>query len=155
MSGMKQKLYSLIERFVERQTLVKEAMQQLRPDLIAVHDPKKSDMEIWHLANSCLETPNRGIWKETDSWYYTIHGGGCRLVNTSTSEPLEWDAPEPKEFYYEWFLNWLSWYIYMNEVSPELKALRDITKTEIFNLLLELESEGLLMKNHNTNFRLQ
>lgn len=154
MDSLIEQLLKLVIRYVERQALVQKTIHKLRPDLLARDDESMSLNEIIKLAETYRDIPTTGIWKDTDHWHYTIHGRGCRLVNTKTGEPIDWTLPHLNEFYDEWFIIWLYWYIDMYETSNELKKLRDIDKEAIFKLLLELETEGFIRTVLPNHFRL-
>lgn len=154
MNNLKRQLFYLVEIFVTRQAIVKKAMQELRPDLLLRYDKSISTIELIEIAKAYLGTPFRGVWQDDNDWNYYIHGAGCRLTNMDTGEPLEWAAPNLDEFYDEWFLTWLNWYVENHEASEEIQKLQNMQNNEIRDLLLELEKARLITSVKPNHFRL-
>ena len=93
---------TLLQRYVARQQLAADAMQHLRPDLwFQAHQKEWTAallVELKALQTQVAGIPQKGYWGEHDEWEYFFHGGGCRLVHTSTGEPIDWDAPNIRRF---------------------------------------------------------
>lgn len=141
----------LIVEYVARQQLVYEAILQLSPVKLVVHDKSIDTLEVCYLADKYKHIPGRGIWQRYGTWHYFLHGGGCRLTNIISGEPIEWDAPHLNRFYVVWFVNWLSWAEQMNGV---VDGVSDKQINAIFNELVE---QGFLKPTHpniNSHFYL-
>jgi hypothetical protein len=95
MDEVQNAIYRLVQQFVERQKIVREAIAELRPTYLGLNLPHGR--------------PSIGFWGENNEWKYIVHGMGCKLVHRNTGEPLEWDAPHVEIFDRYWFVNWLVW----------------------------------------------
>jgi hypothetical protein len=100
-------LYSLIERFIQRQRLVKKAIQELRPNW-----PQRP--ASWS-----------GHWGESKEWEYYLHGIGCRLIHTVTQERLEWDLGPLRRFDRYWFVDHLKWLLDQNINDEAVAVIRE------------------------------
>ena len=101
-----QSMYRLVTLFVSRQSLVFQAIKKLRPQiLVSTQALDKQQIELPR--GSRFDTPQTGYWGADEEWRYYLHGLGCRIVNTTTQEPIEWNAPELQSFDKYWFINWL------------------------------------------------
>jgi hypothetical protein len=142
-SLIKQELYEAIAYFIERQDLAAQAMLDLGLDLEEVgkygalawvssatrtlKDAEKpldlfiEGSELYNVAKraEALGVPQVGFWKDYDhnEWKYFLHGGGCRLTNTETGEPIEWNCPNKLSFTPWFFCFHLEWQL----DSPERK----------------------------------
>ena len=121
----KKELLEAITYFVSRQELVAQAMTELGLDLDAIAIlgavgwtlGAEGAMKFFTVSTSNLgekfknalqtqienNTPRvnqAGIWhdKYGNTWDYFLHGGGCRLTNKETGEPIDWDCPNPRHF---------------------------------------------------------
>jgi hypothetical protein len=65
----------------------------------------------------------KGIWK--NDWKFWVHGIGCRLTHISTSEPLEWDAPDVHSFRFDWFWHHLLWRCQFDNEDPIVAKTKD------------------------------
>lgn len=149
-------ILSMIGTYIARQQLACEAMAELRPDKVAtarfVGRREISFEEVLDLAEQYKDAPYNGFWNRHGNWKYSIHGGGCRLTNIETGEPLDWDAPDREVFDLYFFATWLMW------VTKQEQQARDITEAVIKPIIAELEADGYLTRvaNSNTNrFRLK
>jgi hypothetical protein len=102
-------VYSLIKRYVDRQQLVRNAIHDLRPDLLIVVDGNTRLEELVQMTERHSGAPQSGQWGQLQEWSYFIHGRGCRLIHTTTREPIEWDAPDIRRFDRFWFMNYVTW----------------------------------------------
>jgi hypothetical protein len=122
-------LHNLIAYFVERQRLVGLALLELRPRFVSFGGQDRFSgidiapyLEAYYERESKLQkgkSSQTGIWKE--DWEHWIHGLGCRLTNLRTREPIEWDAPDLKEFSPDWFENHLEWRLRKESNDPFVK----------------------------------
>jgi len=129
------KIRTLIVEYIFRQRLVHECMTELRPDLIAIADKAMSRHKKVEIIQKQPRNPrisNIGTWQKYGTWEYYIHGGGCRLINLMTEEPLEWDAPDMNSFDDLWFFNWCKWVSQINKQYSNISE--DILKKEFENL---------------------
>jgi hypothetical protein len=106
-------VYTLIERFVQRQQLPLEVIQKFRPYLIDPIKRRPTDKEY-------IRATQIGHWGQDDEWDYFLHGGGCKLTHTVTGEVIEWDAPHLQHFDPSWFVNWLMWFINSHKDDGDL-----------------------------------
>ena len=109
---------NLIAYYIQRQQLVVLAMLDLHPTALKMGgdtilgidlDPY---LEMYGAKQEFMKDTtllSKGIWKQT--WKYRIHGIGCQLTHWYTGEPIEWDAPDPNAFRFEWFYYHLEWRI--------------------------------------------
>jgi hypothetical protein len=119
---------ALIRRYVARQQTAADAMQQLRPDLWFQTYQKEWTaailVKLKALQAQVAGIPQKGYWGEHDEWEYFFHGGGCRLVHTSTGEPIDWDAPNIRRFDKFWFLNYMQWILAHDPIYSNCWAVR-------------------------------
>lgn len=123
--------YILIQKFVQRQALVLEALRDLRPDLvIRLENSSKSELpagytrESWQaLVLDYARRPATGDWGENKEWAYFLHGNGCRLTHKVTQERIEWDWGPLRRFDRFWFANYVKWLV---DQDIEDKAIRTI-----------------------------
>src|SRR4051812_9849804 len=115
---IEQSIYELISKFVSRQSLVFQAVKELRPHIL-VSTGAISGENIKN--TSRFDIPQTGIWGANQDWKYFLHGLGCKLIHTETQEPIEWNAPNPNAFDKFWFANWLKWYLIH---FPEMQDMR-------------------------------
>lgn len=120
----------LVERFVQRQSLVLDAMKELRPDLVQWAQGKIM-MQEWIEAMQEGEQPaQKGYWGKEDEWEYFLHGLGCRLTHTVTQEPLEWDVGDLRTFDRFWFMHWLEWLLYQDTEIESVCVVKAWLETE-------------------------
>ncbi|HSG42479.1 MAG TPA: hypothetical protein VLA72_04925 [Anaerolineales bacterium] len=67
--------------------------------------------------NNIPRVNQKGQWREEngETWNYFMHGGGCKLINQKTGEPIDWDCPDPMQFDAFKFCFHLKW---QTEKSP-------------------------------------
>ena len=142
-SLIKQEFCEAIAYFIERQDLAAQAMLDLGLDLeevgeygaiawvsSATHilkdverplDLYTEGSDLYNVAKraEAIRVPQEGIWKDYDhnEWKYFLHGGGCRLTNTKTGEPIDWNCPNRLSFTPWFFCFHLEWQL----DSPERK----------------------------------
>lgn len=115
-------LENLVAYFVQRQRIVALAMLDIHPTALGGKDGKFLDINIEPYRDiqrakmhSLWESEDKkathqlfeGVWKS--DWKFIRHGIGCKLINLRSSEPIEWDAPDPHAIDLYWFLANLEW----------------------------------------------
>jgi hypothetical protein len=152
-------VYSLIERYVVRQALVRDAMNDLRPDLLVVAGDKGSYEHLIQMTKRYSHVPQSGQWGNDKEWRYFIHGRGGRLTHTITQEPIEWDAPDIHTFDGFWFLNYLQWLLHQDTGDKNISAIKIRLSSNpetslqdlIFDILNQLVQKGLLARPDPSN----
>jgi hypothetical protein len=161
LNSIQSTLYSLVQRFVQRQAIVLEAMRDLRPDLVAEAGDEIPPQFIGENRKEYLRKFYKGHWGKDKEWEYYLHGGGCRLIHTVTQERIEWDAGSLLRFDRFWFANYVEWLLNQDVEDENLTTFREWFKKElsvvsekkpvfmrhydvIFPLLERLEEQGLL-----------
>ncbi len=88
--------------------------------------------------------PQTGIWhdSEQNEWEYTLHGGGCRLVNTKTGEPINWDPPDVNSYDTFKFMYNLKWQISFPERATKLSTISFLVTKTIEPFLKEIQGEN-------------
>lgn len=156
-------VWTLLRRYVARQQLAADAMQQLRPDLwFQAHQREWTVallVELKTMQTQVAGIPQKGFWGEHDEWESFFHGGGCRLVHTLTGEPIDWDAPNLRRFDKFWFLNYLQWVLVhepANSVHPTIQAEMDQDLNSMreftFSLLDQLQTLGFLADEQDNKY---
>jgi hypothetical protein len=142
-------LHLLTQEYVNRQDLVRQIMFDVRPDILARFDKNVSPDHLYELAAQYLHYPQRGFWGTDTEWEYYFHGHGCRIVNTISQEPIEWDAPDIWQFDRYWLLNYLQWKKAQNSISNQASHLLDqfvldgsVSEELVFLALDELLKSG-------------
>lgn len=165
MNAIQSSLYSLIQRFVQRQSLVLEALRDLRPDFFMLGKDEATSKERVRVRLEYMRRPAVGNWGENNEWDYFLHGSGCRLTHTITHERLEWDIGSLRRFDGSWFANWLSWLIgqeiedadvsvfrkwheSQKPLKPENKPAYILFEEAVFPILEQLHEMGLLRRHH-------
>jgi hypothetical protein len=155
-------ILTLIQRYVERQTIVLTAMQQLSPHLFMRSYSGEWTSEIVDQYRRAMEQvahiPSSGFWGDNDEWQYSLHGGGCRLVHTVTGEPINWDAPKVERFDKFWFLDYLVWLLANDPTDATVAVLQPIAPRDAaslreftFTLLEQLYQLGKLSEMDSQN----
>ncbi|MBP8002268.1 MAG: hypothetical protein KA314_14375 [Chloroflexi bacterium] len=167
----KDELYQAIHYFVERQQLVVQAMTDMKLDINAIgkfgalgwvsgaasengqkpvdrfeYEPvNEIEKEIYAILRYSEEirVPRKGVWNDQTGqvWNYTLHGGGCLLVNSETQEPIDWDCPNQKAFDEFFFNTHLAWRL--KQGDEELKNMQELY-SEVKSLFSELVNDGLI-----------
>jgi hypothetical protein len=106
-------LYGMIQTFCERQSIVLEAMRELRPDQVMRAFGIGTPEEQSELRLKSLRSVPVGLWGQNPEWEYFFHGNGCRLINTETNEKLQWNIRDGnlRRFDRSWFVNYVEWRI--------------------------------------------
>ena len=150
---LRSSLISLLEEYVRRQSLVLKALRDLRPDIVMRSRNEGTPEERAQLTKVHYQTPQSGYWGDKNEWQYFVHGIGCRLIHTSTQEPVEWDAGDVRRFDRDWFLYYLEWAIKYKPQDPNVSTLIEATeesdqslKALVFSELERLHQEGILSK---------
>jgi hypothetical protein len=157
-------LYQAIKRFVQRQSLVLEALKDLRPDLVMETADEGTPQEQAEMRKTYIRQPSTGYWGKNREWEYLLHGSGCRLVNVATKENIQWDVGDLHRFDRFWFVNYLEWLLDSDVVDKDVSRIRGWlekqleTRTEtkpsygplqdiIFPILEELRELGILSQD--------
>jgi hypothetical protein len=146
-------VYRLVERFVERQKIVFDAMIELHPILMfragVIPESQLSPITRARGKPSIIFV---GDWGGAKEWNYFLHGAGCRLIHKITNEPIDWDAPDTQRFDRHWFFVWVKWLLGQAD-NAELAAiftsvnLIDITLEKfLFDMLDQLQNLGRLVQ---------
>lgn len=151
-------VYRLIKKYISRQQMVLAAITNLRPDILAFAKGVIND-EVLQMVEKYASVPQTGYWDTTKEWSYFIHAGGCKLIHTVTHEPIEWDAPNVREFDRFWFMNYLVWWLGYSlpideNSETDLKEWFDsnnkMLQGNVFDAIDDLQSMGLLMQSSTT-----
>src|SRR5258706_8288380 len=139
-------VYSLVKEFIQRQSLVHDALKEIRPDLVGV-----TEEERLRPSKDYIRATQKGTWGKNNEWDYYIHGGGCALTHVETGEPIEWDTPDLRRFDPYWFVNWVKWKVSQNVTDKSLMFIRSRVGVEdnefrkfIFDILGQLSHLGQL-----------
>ena len=161
-------VYRMIERYIERQQLVHDALMSLRPDFFEGIRPPNDATEQQLLAFVALterymNVPQRGYWGENDEWEHWIHGAGCHLTHTITGEVIGWDVSNIQTFDCYWFVDNLAWFL---KYGQQDKLFQDVIEcfspydndneklqTSVFVVLEWLVEKGTLAKD-GTKYKL-
>jgi hypothetical protein len=151
--NLQQAIYTLVVKFVERQSIVLEAMRDLRPDIIMRVESKGNSELQAELKKKFAQDPGRGQWGQNNEWEYRLHGIGCHLTHTLTGEIIGWDLGSLKRFDPQWFVDYVEWLL-NHDTSDAVKmvkgglkeypANRDELSRFVFPILDELAAQGLL-----------
>lgn len=126
LSSLESAAFSLIERFIARQSIVLSAMRDLRPDIIMPLE-NQGDPKMWsELRIEYSRRPQVGFWGEKGEWEYFLHGGGCRLTHRQTGERIEWDAGELNKFNVDWFVAYLQWFAKQHGDNEDIKTIYSV-----------------------------
>jgi len=81
-----------------------------------------------------------GIWRDSENneWRYFLHGGGCRLTNTKTGEPIDWDCPDINSYDRYKFFHHLEWQLTSSERAEKLLSSGSIEKETLKTLINEI-----------------
>ena len=117
-------IHKLLAKFVDRQSIVLEAMRDLRPYIIMPIE-EQGTPELWsQLKRKYAQKDGRGYWGDNDEWAYRLHGIGCHLTHTITNEIIGWDVGSLRQFDPNWFIDWLDWLIGYDSESKEVLLLK-------------------------------
>ena len=150
---VKQQLLDAISYYIERQKIVAQALTDLGFDINTDWD--QNDKTTWKETKAWLDhagqIPQTGIWidKDNNEWEYFIHGQGCRLINTRTREPIEWDAPNQARFTPDFFHENLFWQFKAEKRYDKIGAMHVWLKRTIDELIDELIREGKIGQDHS------
>ena len=136
-------LLNLIKIFLRRQELVYQVIGDIRPWVL---DADKK----YQLTKEEAKKTAQGHWK-INEWQFKMHGPGCKIINTTTKEPINWDPPNLYCFDLYFFLEWLEWCGQQKETETLTKIYCEDLSENNGNVLLEkldhFVSIGLLKKN--------
>lgn len=145
---------NLIIYFLERQRLVTLAILDIAPLLLKMEGDNKIPMDLTPYIDVFRENQAslrkgddffKGIWKQT--WKYRLHGKGCGLINITTGEPIEWDAPNQKAFRFGWFWEHLIWRSTHEAKDPYVKQFNQWVEN-ISEINLPIKIEQFLLKEN-------
>lgn len=160
--GIKDLMGNLIAYFIQRQRMVTLAMLDLHPFALKWGSDSIFGIDIEPYIQAYREKQaelendvslQKGIWKS--EWAYRVHGVGCRLINIRTDEPIEWDAPNPDAFRFEWFWNHLLWRQKHEPQDPYIEACFTEALLEDVDLEDKLVDEQLLVEHENGTYLLK
>ncbi len=103
-------LLPVILMYVERQAIVKTALQELCPEIIEYKLTNDHDKYMDFLSTPHPNRRSSGFWGDQKQWDYFVHGFGCWLTHTITGEPIDWDAPDVNVFDYYKFERYAIWF---------------------------------------------
>ena len=88
--------------------------------------------------------PQIGIWRdnENNEWRYSLHGGGCRLTNIKTGEPIDWDCPDVNSYDRYKFTYHLEWQISSPERAEKFILTRNLEQNTLKSLIGELRNSS-------------
>ena len=162
---IKEELRNALVYFIERQKLVAQVMTELGLDLNEVAEFKafawssgakldKSDTQIstaipesentyvkklFQVAKQASERnlSQSGVWRdnENNEWRYFLHGGGCRLTNIKTGEPIDWDCPDVNSYDRHKFSYHLEWQLSSPERAEKFILTRNLEKDTLESLI--------------------
>ena len=115
-------VHNLITRFIERQKITLEAFRALRPAIVEADHITCDEQQLIKILTAYMDSPWQGHWHE---WSYYFQGVGCRLINSKTSEIIEWEAADVNTFDRYWFVNWIEWLWMFHPNDKDLKMLKD------------------------------
>ena len=165
---VKDELRNALAYFIERQKLVAQAMTELGLDLNEVAEFKSaawssganSNKDDFQTSRTSPEPENAyvrklfqvakrasernlsqiGTWRDSENneWRYFLHGGGCRLTNLGTGEPIDWDCPNVNSYDKYKFFYHLEWQMTASERADKFKLSRSVEKDTIKSLIHEI-----------------
>ncbi len=157
-------LHTIIERYTQRQSIVLDAMRDLRPDMILPLEGKVHPQTRAELRRKYIYAPHRGLWGENQEWEYRLHGIGCHLTHVTTGEVIGWDVGSLKRFDWNWLVNYIIWLLKAEKNTAEMQTIRtkfqdsvdDVEKLrrDILPILQELESNGILRAEQENRYTL-
>lgn len=127
MNPLQSSVYELIKVFVDRQSIVLEALRDLRPDFIIRAEGKVNQFirsEWQDLVRKYSSQWPLGFWGENDEWAYRVHGFGCHLTHTITGEIIGWDMGSLKRFDWHWFADYVDWLLETDKVNENVDVIR-------------------------------
>jgi hypothetical protein len=175
LSSLQSSVVSLVKRFVGQQSIVLDAMRDLRPDIIMPLENHGSPEEWTNLKIKYSKKSQLGYWGDNDQWEYFLHGGGCKLTHRQTGEIIQWDAGDLNKFNVDWFVDYLQWALKQN-TDEDIKTIHSIfeyieaptqqsreenlhqrlkLREQILPVLEQLHEKGLLNgNNQRTHYKL-
>jgi hypothetical protein len=125
-------VHELIKRFVERQSIVLEALRDLRPDMIMRIERRGSPKDCTEMRQKYSKASNIGYWGKNNEWAYRLHGIGCHLTHTKTGEIIGWDVGSLKRFDWYWFIDHLEWLLNTDIERSDVRIVRaELSASEI------------------------
>lgn len=151
-------VHVLVIEFVHKQSLVLQAMRDLRPDIVMRYTGDGTPEERARLTGTLRRRPARGTWGNHNEWEYFLHGGGCRLTHTVTCEQIEWDVGALNRFDRSWFVNYVDSMLNREVISESISVVKsycenaDVSLEELlFSVLAQLSDACILstLGSHN------
>ena len=154
LDAIEQSVYSLVKKFVERQSLVLAVINDIRPDLLNGYPGEEIRPRP---SKEYIRATTTGYWGKDHEWEYYFHGIGCRLTHKTTKECIEWNATNIKNFDPYWFCNWVQWLLGQSVEDESEKEMIDTlesrikskdiedTRKIVFELLNQLRDKGWLI----------
>lgn len=144
---------SLAKKFAQRQSVVLEAMRDLRPDLTKDHERIETQEEWIAFKREIMKKPNPGYWGENSEWEYILHGPGCRLTHVYTGEVIEWDFGELNSFNIDWFSKHLQSLLihdvyheallFMKSILPDAERINELSEDDFMQQLWEWRKQHI------------
>ena len=110
--------------------------------------------ELFQVAKRASERnlSQSGTWqdKENNEWRYFLHGGGCRLTNIKTGEPIDWDCPDVNSYDRYKFTDHLEWQISSPERAGKFILTRGLEKDTLESFVDELHNSSKQKKLANS-----
>ena len=175
LSELQSTILSLVVAFVDRQSIVLEALRDLRPDLVMRYYDKEGTLsQLAVLRDKYVRSASTGYWGENSEWAYFLHGPGCRLTHVHTKEVIEWDIGSLDKFNVDWFIRHLQ-SLFRQEVNddlvlvgqllPDAYRIKELTDHELSDqwwawkkliepILLELCELGYLSKGSSFTYKI-
>jgi hypothetical protein len=114
--------------------------QNFVANLEAIEDPYVK--KLYQVAKRASERniSQGGTWKDSENneWRYFLHGGGCRLTNLETGEPIDWDCPDTNSYDKHKFFYHLEWQMTSSERAEKLSFIRNVEKETLKTLINDI-----------------
>lgn len=117
-------VHSLIKKYCDRQSIVLDALRDLRPDMVMRLEGNISGSEYTEMRLKYAKEPGRGYWGNDNEWAYRLHGIGCHLTHTQTGEIIGWDIGSLRRFDFNWFVDHLKWSCQFDAFDPDVEVVR-------------------------------
>jgi hypothetical protein len=144
MDAIQTAIYTLLEKFVERQKIPYEVIKKYRAFFVDPSQRRSHDKEYWR--STAL-----GFWGDANEWKYFLHGAGCHVTHIETGEVIGWDAATLTRFDPYWLADWIHWYAAYHPddplslvVAPLIANDHSDTAKNLFPILDQLHQLGKL-----------
>jgi hypothetical protein len=131
-------LYDALSHYMGRQSLV----------VAAVIDQGVLPADLVKAIGGWREkTEQVGEWGA--EWRFCFHGKGCLLTHRHTSEPIDWNGPDPNRVDPFFFIAHLEWRLDRGHDLPLLRQfVADNGPTKVFDLIKDLVAHGIITSNY-------